>query len=1041
MTHSIEDQRNNLIKVILKNNLADLRNYIKESNLRLEDLNDDSYDILISVIETKNDISLDIIQFIIDELPYKSLNYFIKNSNKQKGNHYSYGHYKTPLFSAIAYHKFKIATLLIKNKADINHTITDFKSLTGVAKNKINVVNNLYSTNNLSHKNLKYILDHGFKIQRIASAIIKDLITYKNSVKNDLLEIIFRYRIYDNDFILNFLHSYKYQKALSNRKLHYLITKEKNKIVVNDIMYSTTVQNAYYNNWDALSLFFVYDGSEPLKIFERIYQYKIFEKAIEKNDYYFIRTLLNYKPWKQNKNFDIEKLVIKAIRKNNVDITKLLLEFFFLIKNSSEHENYNFENILLEAGKKRSTDIILLLMDFIVKYKIRGLNQTLNFKEMIISIDLYNYIINEMKEDEQIIKNVKQCFKALSSPFSFNTDQYNKIENILFIACFYANENSLNLLKRKLNSLNGFDIIPDSMFSFENLLINNESYPPTLNKDKEEILVIIIESLINNMTKTTDSINNTIIKKWVVPYIAFLLNIAIKLESLRLVHYIIENEVLKPLIDLNAYYKNIENPMIIAYHQNNEVIFKYLLDHHASITIKNEKNTPLWEEALKTKNYKILREILKYSLPLDKNRLFHENSLSPLIEAIYHNDLYTVKSLVQESGYRLDVYSNTNIRINSKYLFTPLILSYLLQNKEIFKFLLNFVNINELDFYGYGILHYAILKEDFETIHYLIDHNVDVNYKENSAKYGHSAIDISIHLANKEIIDTLLISQKILFNIPNKDGELPISNIIKNPDFSLEEKKTIIKDIIKIGSYINFIDVNTPLKEAIQSHSIPLVELLLQHNANVNFIFNNGYSPLVYAIESKSLSMVQYLVEKGSDVNYVLQHKYSNNDNEIKETVILKAIESGDLSIFDYLLRQHAILRFDQKDENDRMIESVDKSGKTKIFEYLTQHYLDQFSNGGIIKSIIFHNQINLLKMVIDHGFNINTQDKNGDTPLGYAVKFSNEYLVDFLIHCGADINHINNKGESIYDISYKYSYRLHGQSIYKKIQKVICIK
>jgi len=1034
MTNPLNEQRNYIQKIILKNNLAEFKSFIKATKVNLRDFNDDHYDILISTIEAESEVSLEIIQFIIDELPYESLNYYIHNSEEQSANGYvnvySYGHYKTPLFSAIANQKFDIATLLMKNKADINYKITDFKSLTGVALNTVNIVNNLYSTYHLNRKNLKYILDHGFKIQGITSGLIKDLISYKNEVKNDLLEIIFRYYIYDNDFILNLLYSYKYQKTLSNRKLHYLITKEKNKIVINDAMYASTVQHAYYKNWDALYLFFVYDGSEPLRIFDRVRRYQILDMAIEKNDYYFLKTLLNYKPWKQNKNLDIERLIIKAIQKDNVDITKLLLESFFF-KSSTGLENFTFENILLEADKTRSTKIILLLMDFLANYKFKYLNQAVSFKEMIIYNDLYNYVIHEIKE-EQIIKNVKQWFRTLSSQSSI-IRQYNNVENALFMACFYGNENSLNLLKKNLySSSKGLEIKNNS--NVEKLLISNYSNDPSLNKNKEEIVNIVIESIINKTVESTDYLNNDLIQKWIVPYVTFLLNISIKLGSIKLVKTIIENEKLNPLIDVNAKYRNIENPLITAYYQNNEEIFKYFLGHQANVNIKNKNGISILEDAIQNRNYISLRNLLKYPLQLNEETLIHKNSPISLLKAIYYNDLDTVKSFVQGNNYRLDVYPNTTIRINyTKYLFTPLILSYLLNHQDIFQFLLKYADKNELDSHGYSLIHYAILKEDIETINHLIEQGVDVNYKENSAKYGHSAIDIAITIGNKEIFYALLKSKTILFNIPNKDGELPISNIIKNRDYTLEDKKIMIEKLIKRGSYINFIDVNTPLKEAIQENSIPLVDLLLQNEANINFTFKNGYSPLVYAIESKSLAMVKYLVQKGADVNYVL---HTFNEDGTKDTVILKAIESGDLPIFEYLLNQNAAISFDNKKENYHIIETIDKSGKTEIFEYLAQRNLDQFSDG-ITESIIFHNQINLLKILINKGFNINTQDTNGDTPLGYAVKFSNEYLVDYLIHLGADTKNINKKGESIYDYSYKYSRRLRGQDIYRKIKRI----
>jgi len=1058
MTNTIEEQRFYLKKLITKNNLTDIKRYIKENNVKLSALNDDHFDVLIYAIENESEVSLETIQYIIDEGSYSTLNYYKKNEEEEEeeerrgegertGRHEfspskSYGYYKTPLFSAIAFEKFNLANLLLKNKADINYTITDFKSIIGVALNTINILSDLSSRNFLNSRNLKYILNHGFKIKGITAAIINDLIQYKNGLKNDLLEIIFRHYIFDNNFILNFLHFYKYQQALSNRRLHYFITKEKNKIVIQDTMYASTIQNAYYKNWDAIYLFFVYDGSEPSKIIHRIRQYHILDIAIIKNDYYLVKAILNFIKWKSNKDIEeIEGLLMKAIQRENLDMLKLLFDFFFHHA-ILDMNNLNFERILIEVHQKQNVDIMILLMETLSSINGQTPQKTLiGFREMIILADYYHYISKKVK-DEQVLFRVKQLYKKLSSQSQFSVSHYNSIENVLFMASFYGNENSVKRLKNLLNSEENIDIGK----GFKKYLDDHENDHPSLHHHKKEMIKVVIESIIKNTLKTIDQFSSPIAQQWIAPYLTFLLNTSIQIGHLNLVQSILENEKLKALININSQSNQSdskENPLVTAYTQNNVELFDLVLKHRVLFGVtKNKVGMPLiLKDSLQNRKYKMIKTILKYPVQLSEDDIIlNKSSPLPLIKAIYHGDLDAVQSVVtgKRNHYSIDDNYSSSIRIDStKCLFTPLILSYLLGAKAIFQFLVKYADINELDTYGYSLLHYAILKEDADTVQYLMGQGVDINYKENSNKYGHSAIDISLGIGDKGMFFTLLQSQNTLFNIPNKEGDLPLSTIIKSPDFTIDDKKEIMEGLIKRGSYINLIDINTPLKDAVQEKSIPLVEVLLNHGANINFTFKkNGYSPLVYAVETQYLPMVKFLVEKGADINYVLLRKYNEEDEDQKENVLLRAVKSGNLTIFKYLLEQDAIIHFDNKNENNQLVETIDKSGKTEIFEYLVQQYSSQFSSS-IIESIIYHNQYNLLKILKDKQYNINTVDENGDTPLSYAIKFSNEYLADHLIHWGANPLNINHKRESIYDLSYKYSRRLRGQNIYKKIKIV----
>eukprot|EP00833_Pecoramyces_ruminatium_P016995 jgi/Orpsp1_1/1191027/evm.model.d7180000082991.1 len=105
---TVEEQRENLIEIIKKNNVNEFETYFKENGVVLNDINKSNFDILMYAIESN--ASVDIIKFIISQSQYKTFNYVINEHNKQK----------VPLISAILNNNFETADLLIKHRANIN---------------------------------------------------------------------------------------------------------------------------------------------------------------------------------------------------------------------------------------------------------------------------------------------------------------------------------------------------------------------------------------------------------------------------------------------------------------------------------------------------------------------------------------------------------------------------------------------------------------------------------------------------------------------------------------------------------------------------------------------------------------------------------------------------------------------------------------------------------------------------------------------------------------------------------------------------------
>ena len=61
------------------------------------------------------------------------------------------------------------------------------------------------------------------------------------------------------------------------------------------------------------------------------------------------------------------------------------------------------------------------------------------------------------------------------------------------------------------------------------------------------------------------------------------------------------------------------------------------------------------------------------------------------------------------------------------------------------------------------------------------------------------------------------------------------------------------------------------------------------------------------------------------------------------------------------------------------------------------------------------------LQESVNNGFDVNLTNGNGDTPLMIAILHGNRKLIDFLVHKGANVNHVNINGNSALHFALAY--------------------
>lgn len=390
--------REKISEIILKNDIEELNNYMNIHDLHFKEYNTFDFDFLIFAIENK--VSFEIINFILTETNYKTLNYIVKINNrnesisKQKYYHEFNSSYRIPLFSAIHNNNFPVADLLMKMGADINYgrDIVIYLYEECVYDNS-----KFYSIDNewaINYNNLKYVLTHGYssKDPTYTDNIIKKLIS---SSSDAFLELYLEFSSYNEKSKINIKEEYyeevfKYNNINGLYFLYYYddrSMKEKkdliNKYIIDD--QNDTINKLYLKEFKT--------SFSPKDFQEKKFNFLTQEKfhQIKKEWNKIINDTLNI--------LKKRKEIKKWIEENN----KERLEFHIKEKNLKlkEYNNSNFDLLIYAIEKKVSFNLI----DYIIN-QYESVNYELNIKKKIKNnSDEYNYYSSNKPEIINITKS------------------------------------------------------------------------------------------------------------------------------------------------------------------------------------------------------------------------------------------------------------------------------------------------------------------------------------------------------------------------------------------------------------------------------------------------------------------------------------------------------------------------------------------------------------------------------------------------------------------------------------------------------------
>ena len=187
---------------------------------------------------------------------------------------------------------------------------------------------------------------------------------------------------------------------------------------------------------------------------------------------------------------------------------------------------------------------------------------------------------------------------------------------------------------------------------------------------------------------------------------------------------------------------------------------------------------------------------------------------------------------------------------------------------------------------------------------------------------------------------------------------------------------------------------------------IEKTRLLLGHGANANARSDDLRTPLMIAARRPGgAPIVQLLLDRGANPN--------PNANPLSESSpLLEAATAGDAASVKLLIDRGANV----KAAAQPLLTLAITMQCSKCVDLLVAKDLDKAAYTGTLSDIAVLGDVNAVRLMLDHGANVNAPDPFGRTPLMYAAASDLLALdvVKLLIERGADVNAVDRHKEGV---------------------------
>ncbi|XP_060924692.1 protein phosphatase 1 regulatory subunit 12A isoform X1 [Limanda limanda] len=210
------------------------------------------------------------------------------------------------------------------------------------------------------------------------------------------------------------------------------------------------------------------------------------------------------------------------------------------------------------------------------------------------------------------------------------------------------------------------------------------------------------------------------------------------------------------------------------------------------------------------------------------------------------------------------------------------------------------------------------------------------------------------------------------------------------------------------GADINYANVDglTALHQACIDDNVDMVTFLVEHGASINQPDNEGWIPLHAAASCGYLDIAEYLISQGANVGVVNSEGETPMDiaeEEAMEQLLQNEINRQGLDIEAARKEEERIMLRDARQWlNSGQIQDIRhaKSGGTALHVAAAKGYVE------------------VLKLLIQTGYDVNIKDYDGWTPLHAAAHWGKEEACRILVENLCEMDLINKMGQTPFDVA-----------------------
>lgn len=454
-----------------------------------------------------------------------------------------------------------------------------------------------------------------------------------------------------------------------------------------------------------------------------------------------------------------------------------------------------------------------------------------------------------------------------------------------------------------------------------------------------------------------------------------------------------------------------DTPLIIATRAGHASIVRILLDHNAGVNGKNAHSETAMLEACKYGYSEITKLLLAKGASLNipdaesydiwqygvghsrpdciipapsRHKEYKTSGGNTAFEYALKYERYDILQLLLDA--------DPASALSGKAL-VPLPFAAKINNVLILLLLLRYgADVNARDKFGRTALYWAVTNDCEEMTSILLDEAPEIDASDEN---GLTPLHIAAQSASPNVLRQLIRNGASLSLTAKSTGKLSSR---RNFEMAGRHK----------GS--------TPLHQAVRWINISNVPLLIEAGADMEARDARGRTPFFLAVEcSRSRShddnshdawpVAELLISRGAIVDS------SDNDGV---TPLMRAVECWDRKLVQLLLRANA-------DAN-----AVDNNGRSAAHVVFSGRPL---SLGSSLSGLTRTDQVReILEVLGLYGADFNARDKNGNTPLSYAVQSDLDgltELLDLMVKFGANISSTNNSGSTLLHLAVSDHYRV----------------